>query len=389
MRHKNPSSTLVLLSVGLILALFLVACGGAAPAQPTAAPAAPKAAAPTAAPAAPAAPTAAAAAPVAGQKTWKDLKLQHYDVPSDTAARWNVIARWAKKVEELTNGRVTFKIYPQDELAKVAEMPGAAAKGTIDAYVTNEFYHTNVHPWLGWTFLPGSVDASKWDTDFIKLMNGGIWNIMDREFAKVGLKQALPFNGGPIFAFAMRGDYIKEAATAKGRKIRGAGGGTSELIKLMGGSVVSIAGPEVLPSLSSGVIDGALTSIDLGVYSWKWYEVAPYVSYFPSFPMNSWNVPVVMRKAIWDEFDEPVKKAFQDAAVQMQPVAAELVKKDTQWALDGLKKDNKIATWIGPDEVSQQYDKLARQPLREWWLKQAGDSGKEIITIIDKFYGRN
>jgi len=255
-------------------------------------------------------------------------------------------------------------------------------------YVTNEFYHANVHPWLGWTFLAGSVDPKKWDTDFIKLFQAGIWDIQDREFAKVGLKEALVYNGGPIFAFTMRGDYIKGPETGKGRKIRGAGGATTELVKLMGATPVSIAGPEVLPSLSSGVIDGAWTSIDVGVYSWKWYEVAPYVTFFPTFPLSSWNVPVIMRKALWDEFDEPVKKAFQEAALQMQPVAADLVKKDTVWALDGLKKDHKIPTYLASEEISQQYDKVLRAPLREWYLKSAGDTGKEILAIVDKFYGR-
>jgi TRAP-type C4-dicarboxylate transport system substrate-binding protein len=362
---------LTLVTLGLVL--LLSACA--------------KEATPTPAPA-PAATPKPAATPAKPLKTWKNLKFQHYSVPGEDA-RWNVLKLWTEKIAELTNGRVTIETYPQNELVKVREMPEAAAKGIVDMYLTNEFYHFGVHPWLGWTFIPGSVDGTKWDTDYYKLMDAGIWEIQDREFAKVGLKQVFPWNGGPIFAFCMRDSYVKGPDTFPGRKVRGGGGATTELLKVLGASAVSIAGPEVIQSLSTGVIDGALTSINVGVYSWKWYEVAPYASYYPSFPMNSWNVPVIMNKALWDEFDDEVKQAFHQAYVEMQPIANELVKKDIDWALDGLAKDNKVAeTYIAPDEVAQQFLTVSQKPLREWYLSKAGDTGAEILAIVDKYYGR-
>jgi TRAP-type C4-dicarboxylate transport system substrate-binding protein len=232
------------------------------------------------------------------------------------------------------------------------------------------------------------VDGTKWDTDYYKLMDAGIWEIQDREFAKVGLKQVFPWNGGPIFAFALRDSYVKGPAPFPGRKVRGAGGATTELLKVLGASAVSIAGPEVIQSLSTGVIDGALTSINVGVYSWKWYEVAPYVSYYPAFPMNSWTVDVVMNKDLWDEFDDEVKQAFRQAWVETQPVANKLVKADIGWALDGLKKDHKLETYIAPDEVSQQFLTVSQKPLRDWYMSKAGDVGAEIMAIVDKYYGR-
>jgi TRAP-type C4-dicarboxylate transport system substrate-binding protein len=100
---------LTLLSLGLVL--LVAAC--AKEATPTPAPATP-------APAATLAPT-----PKPALKTWKNLKFQQYAVPADDA-RWKNLVAWTEKVEELTNGRVTIDIYPQNELVKVAEMPDAA-----------------------------------------------------------------------------------------------------------------------------------------------------------------------------------------------------------------------------------------------------------------------
>ena len=368
MRRHKLMYKLTLVMLGTVL--LLAACGQEATPEPAPPPAA----------------TPETATPAAPLQTWKDIKLQTYALPGDDA-RWNVIKLWTEKIEELTDGRVTIETFPQNELVKVAEMPEATNKGIIDMYLTNEFYHFGVHPWLGWTFLPGSVDGTKWDTDFYKLMNAGITDIQDREFANVGLKQAFYWNGGPIFAFTMRDDYIKGPDTFPGKKVRGAGGATTELLKVLGASAVSIAGPEVIQSLSTGVIDGALTSINVGVYSFGWYEVAPYASYFPSFPMNSWNIPVMMNRDLWNEFDDEVKAAFAQAQVEMQPIASELVKKDIDWALDGLAKDNKVAeVFIAPDEMAQQY-LVAKDPLRDWYLSKAGDVGAELMSIVDNYHG--
>jgi TRAP-type C4-dicarboxylate transport system substrate-binding protein len=95
----------------------------------------------------------------------------------------------------------------------------------------------------------------------------------------------------------------------------------------------------------------------------------------------------MMNRDLWDEFDQKVKDAFAQVQVEMQPIAADLVKKDINWALDGLAKDNKVAeVFIAPDEMAQQY-LVAKDPLREWYLDKSGDVGAELMAIVDKYYG--
>jgi len=330
------------------------------------------AATPTPAPAATPKPTPA--------KVW-ELKFQTYAVPGKDA-RWVVPEHWAKLVEEKTGGRVKVTVYPQNALVTVKEMIPATGKGVIDLFLSNEFYVAGKYPALGWAFLPGAIPD--WKTDFYALWDTEIWDIIDGLFARDNLKLVWAWNGGPIIAFPMRNSYVKKMEDFKGRKVRGAGGLINEFLKVMGAAVTPIPGPEVYTALQTGVVDGAVTSIDTGVVAWKFYEPAPYVSYAPHFPMNSWTVFVAMNLDVWKELPPDVQQAILDVGKSLKDEAIRKVEEDIQRSLDTLKEKG-IEVYIIPKEETDRWLPVLKKPLWDWYLGKSGETGKKITGIIEKY----
>ncbi|MDE0056498.1 MAG: C4-dicarboxylate ABC transporter substrate-binding protein, partial [Defluviicoccus sp.] len=181
------------------------------------------------------------------------------------AEKWKMAASWgggplmkigaeavAKKIDFLTEGRVTVRVFPSGQLSKGLEVRSAVAKGVAEAG----------HTWMGYD----------WGKDKTTVLFGGYAGAMDSErmlhwiYEGGGLEMWQQFNqerfglvSFPCFtrtaeAFLHSRKPVKTLADLKGLKFRTAGAWLA-ISKGLGAAPVTMPGGEVYTSLERGAID--------------------------------------------------------------------------------------------------------------------------------------
>jgi len=253
----------------------LAACASppAAESKPTAAPAAPTTAAakPTDAPAAakPAtqaptaaaaqAPTAAAAAPVAKAPAaqGQTIQLKFQSTFGNTDIFHQIGADWIKKMEEMSGGRIKVDLLPNGAVVPFTQVIDAVHQGLLDGGIAVPVY------WFGKSkavSLFGTGPSFGMDAEMLlSYMYYGGGNQRYAQLIQETLKLDVVSFFGPPMPTQPLGWFkkpIQSADDLKGLKFRTVGL-SADLFTVMGCAVTILAGPDVVPALERGVIDGA------------------------------------------------------------------------------------------------------------------------------------
>ncbi len=181
------------------------------------------------------------------QSTWAVRDLFH-----------EIFVDWAKKVEEMSGGRLKIDILPTGAVAGAFQVIDAVHSGTLDGghgvpvywfnkdRATSLFggsgpaYGLDANSLLGWIYYGGGQE----------LYN----DILQR---KLKLNVISFFHGPmPTEPLGWYKDEIKSPDDFKGMKFRTVGMG-QDMFQSMGAAVVALPGPDIVPALERGVIDAA------------------------------------------------------------------------------------------------------------------------------------
>jgi len=236
-------------------------------------------------------------------------------------------AAWAKKVEEVTGGKVKVTMYPASALAK--------ANATYDAVKSNVAH-------IGWStqaLSPGRFPL----TDLLSLPYIGVnsalegslalWNNYQKfpevqaEYNDVKLLVLSTHQGAPI---GTRKVAVKRLKDLKGLKIRATAGGAFQWLKAAGAAPLTMPPFDIYTNVEKGVIDG--WTIDLiGAEGFKIYEVTDYYT-SPYYYVNCFWV--AMNKDTWKSLPPDVQQAIE--------------KVSGEWAIRNIF----AATWDAGDKES-------------------------------------
>jgi TRAP-type C4-dicarboxylate transport system substrate-binding protein len=230
-----------------------------------------------------------------------ELRFAHHDPPTGPGGRST--AMWAKKVEEVTGGRVKITMYPASALAK--------GNATYDA-VKSKVAH------IGWStngLYPGRFPLTDLlSQPFIGAHSSlegslALWNNYKKfpevraEYSDVKVLVLHTHQGAPI---GTRKIAVKRLSDLKGLKIRATAGGALQWLKAVGASPLTMPPFDIYTNMEKGVIDG--WTIDLiGAEGFKIYEVTDYYT-LPYYYVNTFWV--VMNKDTWNSLPADVKKAI-------------------------------------------------------------------------------
>jgi TRAP-type mannitol/chloroaromatic compound transport system substrate-binding protein len=243
----------------------LAACASPPPAEskPTAAPAAPTTAAakPTEVAAKPAAqaPTAAAAAPVAKAPAaqGQTFQLKFQSTFGNTDIFHLMGADWIKKMDEMSGGRIKVDLLPNGAVVPFAQVIDAIHQGLLDGGVGVPAY------WFGKnkaSSLFGTGPSFGMDAEmFLGWLQYGGGKEMYAELINDVLKlDVMSFFNAPMPTQPL--GWFKKAITGpddlKGLKYRTVGL-SADLFQILGAAVTILPGPDIVPALERGVIDGA------------------------------------------------------------------------------------------------------------------------------------
>ncbi len=216
--------------------------------------------------------------------------------------------KYAKWVNEKTNGRVKFDLYPAEVLGTDKQMTEAVSMGTMDMTITASGVTAAYEPKLAVFELPFLFQSND---QVGKLLDGPIGTEVAQDLPKKGMRLLAYWENG-LRQITNNKRPIEKVEDLKGLKIRAPENKmTIQIFETLGSSPSPLAFPELYLALSQGVFDGQENPI-ANIHSGKLFEVQKYIT------MSNHKYecyPFLVSESVWKKVPEDLQKIIQEGAI--------------------------------------------------------------------------
>ncbi len=230
--------------------------------------------------------------------------------------KWRMVTSWpkrlpgpgmsaervAERIRALSGGRLDIAVFAAGEVVPAFEVLDAVGNGVADLGHTASFYWQGKMPAAAFfTTVPFGLTPNE-HVAWIEAAGGqSLW---DELYAPFNVKPFMAGNTGVCMGGWFRRE-LKSLADLRGLKLRSLGLG-GEVYRRLGATPQTTPPAEILPSLQSGVIDGAEfvgpgSDIALG-----FYRVAPFY-YYPGFNKPNGTGECIVSLSAWNALDAELK----------------------------------------------------------------------------------
>lgn len=159
--------------------------------------------------------------------------------------------RVARRVEELTGGNFTIRVYAANEIVPALQVMDAVMQGTVQCGVSPGYYYIGKRPALAFdTAIPFGLSTRQ---QYSWMMYGGGLELMNEIYSDFGII-SFPCNstGGQMGGWFRQ--PVNSLSELRGLRFRipGIGG---EIMSRLGVTVQNLGAPEIYPALERGAID--------------------------------------------------------------------------------------------------------------------------------------
>jgi len=269
-------------------------------------------------------------------------------------------AHFSRLVDEMSQGRLTVKVYGAGELVPALGVFDAVSSGSV------EVGHGAAYYWKGkipaaqfFTSVPFGLNAQEMNG---WLHYGGGLELWRDLYAPFNL---VPFAGGNT-GVQMAGWFNKEinsVADLKGLKMRipGLGG---EVLNRAGGSSINIPGGELYTALQTGVIDATEWVGPYNDLAFGFYQVAKYY-YYPGWHEPGPTLEMIINKEAYEALPRDLKVIVETASrMANQDMLDEYTGRNND-ALHELVDNHGVQVRRLPDDVLLKLKLIAEDIYRE------------------------
>ena len=283
--------------------------------------------------------------------------------------------RFGQRLEKLSGGRYTVRVYAGGELVHPLKCNDAVQEGTADMYHSADYYYQGksaAYPFfcaVPFGFVPAEINA--W------IYHGGGQALWDEVGAQFGIKHLPCGNSGSQMAGWFK-KPMRSVEDFKGLKMRipGLGG---DVIKELGGTSVTLAGSEILPALQAGTIDATEWVGPWNDLAFGFYKVVSNYGY-PGFHEPGSMLSLGISRKLWDGLSETDKMLFETCAgAENNSDLAEFNANNTA-ALETLINKHGVKLFEMSDEIFQAFGKASMDV-----LAKAGSSDAISKKVYDGF----
>jgi len=269
--------------------------------------------------------------------------------------------RFAKRVEEMSAGRIKIKVYGAKELVPAFEVFDAVRQGSAEMGHGAAYYWKGKHPATPFfTAVPFGLTAQEMNG---WLHHGGGQKLWDDLYAQFNLKPFACGNTGT----QMAGWFNKEINSVEdlqGLKMR-MPGLAGEVLGKVGATPVQLPGAEVFTSMQTGAIDAADWVGPYNDRSFGLQRVAEYY-YYPGWQEPGPTLELTINKQVWDSLPADLQAIIRYAA-----------QSENQDMLDEYTAQNNAAL---QELVNKHGVKLRRLP--DDVLKALKEASDEVIEAL-------
>ncbi len=285
----------------------------------------------------------------------------------------------AKDLEEGTSGAVAVKMYYAEALGKAKEHYEIALKGLADITCINVGFTPGRFPMTDMVSFAQAPSGEAFTKGLVEVMKKGY---LQKEYEKVKLLYV--WGGSPCNILWRKG--VKPATTVeelKGKKIRVPSVGAANLMKSLGAIPVAIPMPEVYTAMERGVVDGAVSTVDvLEVFSL--HSVCNEVT---RLGMLTFGFCLIMNKDSWNKLPEEAKAILNKNIEKWAMVAGRSFDKADQMALE--KHKTKVYT-MQPSDIQKVKSAMA-EPVKQYIEKYVAEGypAKEATSAFNEALKKN
>lgn len=235
---------------------------------------------------------------------------------SDQHAWWSAsMVPWMDRVEELTDGKVTFESFTGGELVEVPDEAEAIQNGTVDVALLLPIYTPDQFPMAEVTMLPISasnalIASEAWrgllESDK-KLSDGKTY--YESQFGDKGIK-GWPVSTTQEYSISTTGQALDSVSAVKGLSLRTPSRIHEIYASKIGVDSVTIPAVEMFDALSRGAFDGSFYSIA----DWSGYGFQDLFEYtLTGLNIGHFNALIGMTQDRWDSLPADVQDAMNQA----------------------------------------------------------------------------
>ncbi len=252
--------------------------------------------------------------------------------------RWKIVSTWppkfplfqtgverfAKRVSEMSEGRMKIQVFAGGELVPALGAFEAASKGTVEAGAGASYYWAGKSAASQWfTAVPFGLNAQGMNA---WMYDGGGLQLWEETYAPFNLIPR-PYGNSGVQMGGWFNKEINRVEDFKGLKMRMPGLG-GKVISKLGGTPVLLPGGEIFTSLERGVIDaaefvGPLHDLKLGLYKAAKYYYTP-----------GWHEPGTVLEVFFN------KKAYEKLPKDLQNILDAAAAESNAWMLASFDSQN-------------------------------------------------
>lgn len=285
---------------------------------------------------------------------------------------------FTQQVTERTKEAVKFRVFPSAQLMPINQELPAILAGEVAMTYSVAPIVASLDPLWGVFDLPFAFDVKLDDmahaAKFFASEQGG--GILADALEKRGFKLVtIAPTDYPSSIYLTRPTAPKTLEDVKGLKIRITGGRIAQLTgSAYGYSPVAIAGAELVPALSQGVVDGGILppiyTLD-NKLPLKGLLVGP-----QAWPATT---PIIMSLSVFNGLSPENQKIVMEVGAELRDRALKIVEENAAKALDDLKAGGAEVAFFSPEE-SERWRDLAK-PVWEAFVK---DNGADAQAMLDE-----
>lgn len=300
----------------------------------------------------------------------------------------NGIQPFMERIEETTDGRITFEYFPANQLIDARDAPEALRSGTAD--IANVLYLGGQNPLMYVAQLPGLFAD-----DEVVPASEAFWEYMQTNEQVQTKMDELALQ--ELFCFTVTNYQILWPETGRdsldslqGQQIRAAGAVLPFSIEAFGAASVDVAIGEAFDAFNRGVIDGIALSVP-STKAYAFYDIIE--SAIINLDMGGFPVCYAISAEKWDSLSEEDQQLLQEEADRTVSSVAEAL-------LAEVEED--LATWSEQGiemyeiDVAERDERLAG--VEDQWLNQLVSDGvdreaaeqsiAEWESLLDTHLGR-
>lgn len=283
------------------------------------------------------------------------------------------------KATELSKGRIQFQHFPAEQLGKAKDAVALAQSGVADVVNIAPAYITEKFPLSGVLELPGIYEGScKGGNALATLTKPG--GLLDENEYKPNGVRVLFVGALGAYRILTAKKQVNTAEDLAGMKLRTAGGPMDQSAALLGANSIRMPGPDVLPSLSRGTLDGVFFPLQ----SLKpWGLVGALKHMTPNLSVGSFSMVYAISERAWQKLPADLQKVLVEAGNYATKAHCEYIDRSEVKTIEELQAGGIASTALPAKDIQKIHQGYAK--IYSDWADALNKRGKPGTAVLETF----